>query len=472
MVRHNLSPNAGETISTISATNLYTKSYTYTLPADYNSIPVNVLGDMEVAVYVSESGSTGKIITGAYASMDYILPGNQVQLDGAASTSHTLPADMCTQSFTPEVTYTNNSTSETADTIEVSYTLNGGTPVSTELYPAGGVAPGASYTHTFPAITLVAGNNTISYSVSNGTSVDALDFNNTNNTTATFDLPYIPSTSIGSSYNWDFESSANGVETWDNTINTANSDFFVISQSMFNGIPNALGGHAGSTKSFRHRLYSMNSGDNNDFITYKFDLSSVANPSFEFEYAYAQFTAGSNDGIKVNVSTDCGANWTEVFNKSGDSFTTAPATGGTAAFYPTASQWKIEKIDLSAYKQADVMIKLSVVAGSTGNCLYLDNINVHESTVGIDDVETQIGLNISPNPTNDISTMTFNLNESTTVGTEIINSLGSVVFNNVETMNAGTQRVIFDGTDLPNGIYFVNLTIGEEVITKKVSLIK
>ena len=55
----------------------------------------------------------------------------------------------------------------------------------------------------------------------------------------------------------------------------------------------------------------------------------------------------------------------------------------------------------------------------------------------------------------------------------VVNTMGSVVFNNgTKAMNAGTQNIAFDGTELSAGIYFVNLTIGEKLITKKVSLIK
>ncbi len=82
-------------------------------------------------------------------------------------------------------------------------------------------------------------------------------------------------------------------------------------------------------------------------------------------------------------------------------------------------------------------------------------------------------LNVYPNPTNEVSTVSFNLPEATSVTMEVFNAMGSQVFSSgAETMNAGTQTLSFDGTKLPSGIYFVNLTIGEQVITKKISLLK
>ncbi len=443
-------------------------SFTYNIPASIGGIPTN-LADMEIVAFIGEGTKCQDIVTGVVGDITYTFPAGTFSIDGSASTAHTLPSDMCTQSFTPEATFTNNSTTDPTDTLEVSYSLNGGTAVTSGDIISNVIA-GGTYTHTFPAISLPAGNNTIVYSVSNGSSTTFVDMQSNNNSTASITIPYIPSTSIGATYTWDFESSAVGTGTWANTINTDDADFFVVDQSI-SSTTTDLGGYANSPKSFRHRLYNMANGQENDFVTYKFDLSGTTNPAFEFDYAYAQLASGSNDGLRISVSTDCGATWTQEFLETGNAFATG-AVDGVNIFYPVAGDWGSKSVDLSNYKVTDVIIKVTVISATNGNCIYLDNINVRESTVGIDPIAAQGGLTAFPNPTADISTITFELTESTSVNTEIVNALGSVVFNNVETMNAGTQKVVFDGTELPDGIYFVNLTIGDEVITKKVSLIK
>ena len=56
---------------------------------------------------------------------------------------------------------------------------------------------------------------------------------------------------------------------------------------------------------------------------------------------------------------------------------------------------------------------------------------------------------------------------------EVVNVLGEVVYtSNGGVMQAGNQKLTFDGSGLSNGFYFVNLTIGKSTITKKVSLRK
>ena len=64
--------------------------------------------------------------------------------------------------FRAEVTgFLSNDATATADSFMVSYTYNGGAPVTQEAY---GLAPGASTTITFPVLNLSAGSHSIVYS--------------------------------------------------------------------------------------------------------------------------------------------------------------------------------------------------------------------------------------------------------------------------------------------------------------------
>jgi hypothetical protein len=95
------------------------------------------------------------------------------------------------------------------------------------------------------------------------------------------------------------------------------------------------------------------------------------------------------------------------------------------------------------------------------------------STVGINDVIDANAFTIYPNPTSSISTITFKLSKSSSVSMKVINSIGELVYSEATTtMNTGVQKINFDGTELPSGVYFVNLTIGSQVISKKVSILK
>jgi len=114
-----------------------------------------------------------------------------------------------------------------------------------------------------------------------------------------------------------------------------------------------------------------------------------------------------------------------------------------------------------------------IIDASTGEILNAGKSSIL-AAVSVEDIDAaEFNLSAFPNPTNNVSTISFNLDQSTVVSTEVLNSVGSVVYaEESRNMAAGTQKITFDGTELPAGIYFVNLKFGEQIITKKVSLVK
>jgi PKD repeat protein len=106
-----------------------------------------------------------------------------------------------------------------------------------------------------------------------------------------------------------------------------------------------------------------------------------------FHVAYAPFTQNGQlfaDGLQVMISTDCGTNWTSVYNKSGATVaagnlpTLAPIT---TQFTPTAAQWRQETVDLTSYVgQSNVIIAFKNMA-AYGNRLFIDNINLTGTAV-------------------------------------------------------------------------------------------
>jgi hypothetical protein len=114
-----------------------------------------------------------------------------------------------------------------------------------------------------------------------------------------------------------------------------------------------------------------------------------------------------------------------------------------------------------------------VINTTTGEIL---NAEIAPLSVGnsVNDLAAaQYALNVYPNPTNAVSTISFNLPEANLVTMDVYNTMGSLVYTSGSiNMNQGKQNLSFNGTELTNGIYFINLTIGNELITKKVSLLK
>ncbi|MDB4533984.1 choice-of-anchor J domain-containing protein [Vicingaceae bacterium] len=99
------------------------------------------------------------------------------------------------------------------------------------------------------------------------------------------------------------------------------------------------------------------------------------------------------------------------------------------------------------------------------------SISVVTSTEKIDDAK--FALSVFPNPTADNATVTFSLETANNVKMEVYNAMGALVSTkDAGKLVAGNHTMAFDGTDLNSGFYFVNLTIGNNVITKKVTLTK
>ena len=92
-----------------------------------------------------------------------------------------------------------------------------------------------------------------------------------------------------------------------------------------------------------------------------------------------------------------------------------------------------------------------------------------DSSVGIEKNELINDVNIYPNPTNDIITVDFNLTEPLDANLIIYDAIGKIVANRIiNKKTTGNQSAIIDLSHLSNGLYLVNLTIGSQVISKRI----
>ena len=212
MVRHTLTPNTGDDIANISATSLYTNTYTYTIPTDINDIPVNLV-DLEIAVYVSEENSTGKIVSGDYATIDFTT----ATVLAASNTDAELDVPLgsvCGTSVDANMKVTNmGNTPLTTATFE--YVVNGGTPdtyqhtFSTPLQTAHyenvtisipGLTPGGASNTIDISITMLNGGANPGSNVSNGHDVLTASVESDSTTEASFT---ITTDNYGSETEWE-----------------------------------------------------------------------------------------------------------------------------------------------------------------------------------------------------------------------------------------------------------------------------
>ena len=457
-----------------------TTSHTFTIASANIPSYIRDLNKLNFVAFIQNNSS--KAVDQAAKSIPGNVPG---LLDLSTSTSSVSGAGYCNYSFDPVINFTNNSTSIPVTQFVVEYDINGGTPVQ-ETY-IGSLSGGASITINFPNTNLTPGMSTVNYnvvSVNNGAnlfSAGAISMASENfakiNATAS-------ATPIVEGFQGPDEEPAPAGAIADNPNGIS---AFTISDATV-GAGYAIGGHGNSDGCFLWLYYSTAAGESSKLVFEKLDFSGTS-AQLSFTHAYAQYQ-NEVDKLKISVSTDCGATWTSVWEKSGATLATVPAQ--TNNFFPNANQWVDNIVDLSAYDNApDVMIAFEGIS-AFGNNLFIDDINTSvastdswdcDATLGCVDpgtgagqytslagcnavcnttdvTETISNLSVYPNPVKNVLTIEGNYTSAT-----IYDVFGKLV------LTSEAQKTI-DVATLSNGVYFVNINTENAITVKKITVAK
>lgn len=215
------------------------------------------------------------------------------------------------------------------------------------------------------------------------------------------------------------------------------------------------GSYAASVRFFMY--YLMNQRDR--LISPPLNFEGFTKVILSFDHAYAQ-RYNQKDSLIVYVSQDCGINWTRVFAAGPDGngiFETVPKTD--LEFVPaSADDWcgvgwgaSCIQIDLSAWAGKTNCRIAFEAYNKLGNNLYIDNIVVSNSGVGLDEISQSGNLRVNPNPGNglfEIQSPHKGQNE-----VEIFASDGRKVY----AAKFSTQTFRIDIRELPAGIYLLKV---------------
>jgi len=129
--------------------------------------------------------------------------------------------------------------------------------------------------------------------------------------------------------------------------------------------------------------------------------------------------------------------------------------------YTIPQEWNYDKITIIG-----ILIDMS-----TGEILNANN--VIDPYLGIDNLNVDANVGIYPNPFNNLTNIVFTLTKPEMVKVEVFNLLGGLVYGEeAKHYQSGENKIQFSGSNLENGVYFVQLTIGERTYIQKVSVIK
>jgi hypothetical protein len=453
MLRHLLTGQWGENVTPTTIGSFFQNTYNYTIPTNLNGVSYDLF-NLEIVIFISENNQ--EILTGDMGNMTYIVPPGVNLIDLSTTTNMTIPTSLCDNNITPEITVTNNS-AIAVDTFEVSYTLNQNTPVSQTIYTS--LAAGSNTTILFPAINVPSGENTIGYGSDALSGTSFIDNVPNNNLANSGSFNTISPTAFATSHTEGFEGYANQTPAPNNALllNPQGYRVFIIDPTYTQGAYN--GGYATTPNSFRWQFAQMSSGEYAELLFEKLDFSNTIGNQITYSYSHAQATGFDNNKLQVLASTDCGSTWDLVSELSGTNLATTNPTPTSGNFYPIASDWATDIIDLSSYDgNAEVMITFKGTCGG-GNNLYIDDIEINESNSTAVN-QSKDYISVFPNPVKNVLTI-----EGTYISIDIFDMFGKLVLSSdyAKTINISL---------LTDGIYFTHIAKRNKTIIKKITITK
>jgi hypothetical protein len=220
----------------------------------------------------------------------------------------------------------------------------------------------------------------------------------------------------------------------------------------------------------------------------KLDFSSTINNKIEFSFSHANKQSWDMDKLQILVSLDCGNTWTMVDEISGSNLHTASILYPSGNFYPSSQDWSSTSINLDAYDgESEVSIGICGIFGG-GNNLYVDDIVIDATAASWDcvsgscvdpgtgngqysslnscqavcnstsvDEQNAESISIYPNPVKDILNI-----QGVFESVKIYDMFGKLVLT--------SNKSSINTENLSEGIYMINITTNNMVITKKITI--
>ncbi len=223
----------------------------------------------------------------------------------------------------------------------------------------------------------------------------------------------------------------------------------------------SVGGFSNSAHSAYVPNFSNSvSGKKDVLLSPVLDLSLLPNPYLKFDVAYARIP-NRPDTLGIFYTSDCGITKNFIYKKTGLSL----ATGGvsTTNFIPSPTQWRTDSV-LLPVTAGDVQIGFENTNGY-GNNIYIDNINIYDVVVGINEIENDIEVTVSPNPAKDFVEFVLKGQavNAGVISIELFNSAGEMIKEINQVDVAGT---VISLSNFKSGLYIYKIRNIEGLVLK------
>jgi hypothetical protein len=390
---------------------------------------------------------------GLLSSVGCVVP--QVPaLDGALLGFKAPSAIVCNNSVAP-VVYLRNRGASALTNVQLQYTIDGGA-LQTFTW-TGNLASFTTQEVSLPTQALASGAHTLKVSIlsSNGQTTDANAANNTVAVNFQIQGTALP-------LQEGFEATAFPPAGW--RVNNYQEDLTWqrTATVAFTGKASAF---------MQNKQYEAN-GPVDELVLPALDLTTRGAPRLTFQLAYALYSeSGFSDTLEVLVSTDCGQTFNRVYQKFGQALTTVTPYYTEDEFVPaSATQWRLENIDLSAYAAAKTAIIKFKHTTDFENNLYLDDIKVDGNALGTAEEIALQSVQVAPNPTTGLVQITSP--EVAITSVQVLDALGKELQSIKVSRTAKGQPPQVDLRGLPNGMYLLRITSEKGVTVRRVVLSK
>lgn len=233
------------------------------------------------------------------------------------------------------------------------------------------------------------------------------------------------------------------------------------------------GTNPGNTAMFMNMIDYPKLGERDMLTSPAMNFTGYDNLQLRFDYAYSQ-RGFQKDSLIVKISDDCGSNWTRIYANGPD------GTGVFATSQPNFNSFEPASFEDwcgAGYGAECVLLDLSQWEGSPnikimfesychyGNNLYIDNVLI-SNNVGFEENFSEGEFKVIPNPSSGIFTITAMKEGFNSV--KIRNIQGQIIWENAKTTGLISNSLSIDLTNESKGIYFVEITNGNNTEVKKI----
>lgn len=442
-------------------------------------IPTYTYNWNNLSLVVFVQNKSGKEVLQAAKSPSKPLTGGYFDLSNTINTNPR--KDFCSNMITAEMAIFNESTNTAiVDSIDFTPFINGS--AKTNVRWRGSLAPGAKTTFNVGNFTLPNGATTFNIATSNIYSggVKVVDLVRTNNLAKNINNLVIPAKAQSPNFKESFETNVTGQPSAKSYYATESLRMFKAdSTAGRNGagldFPYGMGGYGKS----RYNLFfgfsdDPGAGRTSSIYLDKVDLTKTSKSVLSWNHAFAVKDPSNTDELEVRISDDCGVTWKSIYKKSGTKLESTPSVDVVNShipgfWLPLPTEWKTETVDLSAYDGKEVLMRFIATSGG-GWAMFMDDININGSTVGINEHALDADIELFPNPASHYVQMNIDARQNETVQINLFDINGKLVSNfGSHTLLQGSNTIKLNLDAVP-GFYQLELKSANAIATQKLTI--